>query len=319
MSLLREFKKAEKPLKDIYCDLMIELAEQDERVVLLDADLSSSLGVTPFAKKFPQRFFNCGIQEANMIGVAAGLSATGFLPFTHTFGCFASRRCMDQVYISAAYARLNVKMVGSDPAVISAYNGGTHQALEDMAVLRCIPGITLVEVVDKPMLKSLLPQIKDMNGVVYLRLNRKQELQLFEDGAHFEIGKGVTVACGYNGTIVTSGVMLEQSLKAREILLSRGINTRVVCMHTWKPIDKPLLERCARETGAIITVENHTIVNGLGSAVADALMDTPVRQGRIGVRDRFGEVGDVNYLLKAFRMTPEDIAEEVMRCIWNYS
>ena len=311
MSILKEFKKTDKAMKDVYCDLMMEMAEKDDKIVLLDSDLMSSLSVMPFAKKFPDRAINCGIQEANMIGVAAGLSAVGFVPFTHTFGCFASRRCMDQIHISAAYARLNVKMVGSDPGITSAYNGGTHQAKEDMAVLRCIPNITLVEPVDKVMLKSLLPQIKDKYGVCYIRLNRKMDQQIFEDGTEFELGKGVVAAEGNAATIVASGIMLEQALAARAILAGEGMDVRVVCMHTWKPIDKELLVKCAEETGAIVTAENHTVTGGLGSAVSDALLDTPVRQRRIGIQDRFGEVGDVSYLLKTMKMTAKDIANAV--------
>lgn len=303
-----EYVACEKALKDVYCAQLMELAKKDERIVLLDSDLMSSLGVTPFFQAFPKRAFNCGIQEANMIGVAAGMSATGMIPFTHSFGCFASRRCIDQIYVSAAYARLNVKMLGSDPGITSAYNGGTHQAYDDMGMLRSIPEVTLVEIVDETMLKALLPQIASEYGVCYIRLNRKAQTKIFDEHTDIQLRKGIELKRGHDVTIVASGIMLEEAIKAETMLASEGISAGVLNIHTWKPIDRELLLQCAARSKAFVSAENHNVINGLGDAVAGALCEVPVILKKMGVQDRFGEVGSVDYLKQEMNMTCEDIA-----------
>ena len=316
IKLLKERNKDTRMMRAVYCQTLMEMAEQDERVVALDADLMNSMGMTPFLKKFPERTFNCGVQEANMIGVAAGISATGKIPFAHTFGPFASRRCFDQIFISAAYAQLNVRIIGSDPGITAAFNGGTHMPFEDMALMRTIPGATILEPTDGVMLENLLRQVKDMYGVFYIRLLRKEPVMIYAPGSTFEIGKGVTLREGTDVTIIASGFLTTDALEAAEALQQQGVSARVVNMFTWKPIDKELIEQCARETGAIVTVENHNIVGGLGAAVAEALVESvPVPMERIGSRDRFGEVGPVDYLKKAFEMTAEDIAEKAMLAV----
>jgi transketolase len=316
ISIKNELKKDSRMMRAVYCDTLMDMAEKDSRVVALDADLMNSMGMSPFLKKFPERTFNCGIQEADMVGIAAGLSATGKIPFAHTFGPFAIRRCFDQIFISAAYAKLNVRIIGSDPGITAAFNGGTHMPFEDMGLLRTIPNATILEPADGVMLENLLRQVKDMYGVFYIRLLRKEPVMIYEPGSTFEIGKGVTLHDGSDVTLIASGFLLPDALEAAELLEKQGISTRVVNIFTWKPIDKELIAKCAKETGAIVTVENHNTIGGLGSAVAEVLVENaPVPMERIGSQDRFGEVGPVDYLKKAFEMTAEDIAKKAQKAI----
>jgi transketolase len=310
-----ELKKDSRMMRAVYCDTLMDLAEQDSRVVSLDADLMNSMGMVPFQQRFPVRTFNCGVQEADMVGIAAGLSATGKIPFAHTFGPFASRRCFDQIFISAAYAQLNVRIIGSDPGITAAFNGGTHMPFEDMALLRTIPGATILEPTDCVMLDNLMRQVKDLYGVFYIRLLRKEPVMIYELGSTFEIGRGVTLKDGKDVTMIASGFLLPDALEAADKLNEQGISARVVDMFTWKPIDRELIVKCAEETGAIVTVENHSITGGLGSAVAEVLVEnSPVPMERIG-SDQFGEVGSVDYLRKAFHMTADDIAEKAKLAI----
>lgn len=316
ISIMQEFKNDSRMMRSVYCNTLIDMAERDARVIVLDADLMKSMGMIPFLKKFPERTFNCGVQEADMIGIAAGLSATGKIPFAHTFGPFASRRCFDQVFISAAYAKLNVRIVGSDPGITAAYNGGTHMPFEDMGLMRCIPGATILEPTDCVMLEDILRQVKDMYGVFYIRLLRKEPVMIYEPGSTFEIGKGITIRDGNDVTLITSGFLVSDTLAAAEILKQQGVSARVVNMFTWKPIDTELITKCVSETGAIVTVENHNIINGLGSAVAEVLAENvQAPMERIGSRDRFGEVGSVDYLKKTFEMTADDIVKKTMKVI----
>lgn len=311
VKIAKKIIKEQKMMRGAYCDTLIQLAKDDPNVVVLDADLMNSMGMKSFQKIYPKRTFNCGIQEANMIGVAAGLSATGKIPFAHTFGPFATRRCYDQVFISAAYAKLNVRIVGSDPGITAAFNGGTHMPFEDMGIMRNIPEMTVLEPVDNTMLISILRQVKDRYGVFYIRLQRKEPFKIYEEDAEFEIGKGVTLKDGRDVTLIASGVLVADTLEAAQMLEVEGISTRVVNIFTWKPIDEALVQRCARETGAIVTVENHNIINGLGSAVSEVLTKTyPVPMERIGCQDRFGEVGPQEYLQKVFQMMPRDIVQK---------
>lgn len=316
ININKEFTKDDKMMRAVYCATLMDMAEQDERVVSLDADLMNSMSMMPFLKKYPDRTFNCGVQEANMIGVAAGLSATGKIPFAHTFGPFATRRCFDQIFISAAYAKLNIRIVGSDPGITAAYNGGTHMPFEDMGLMRCIPDATVIEPTDGVMLENIMRQVKDMYGVFYIRLLRKEAVRIYGEGSTFEIGKGVTLRDGADITLISSGFLVSEALKAAGMLEKQGIGARVVNMFTWKPADKELIIKCAKETGAIVTAENHNITGGLGSAVSEVLVqNAPVPMEMIGSRDKFGEVGSVDYLQKAFNMTAEDIVDTAKKAI----
>ena len=233
-----ELKPAETLMRDAYCGTLMELAKDDPRIVVLDADLVSSSGMKPFFKAYPDRAIQCGIAEANMIGVAAGLSLTGKVPFCHSFGPFASRRVCDQIYISAAYAKLNVRIVGSDPGVTAAYNGGTHMPFEDMAVLRGIPEITLLEPCDPVCLADLTKQLADVYGVYYIRMARKGSTAVYAPGSTFEIGKGNVLRPGVDVTIIASGIMVAEALKAAESLAAEGVSARASSRTRW-PLPVP--------------------------------------------------------------------------------
>lgn len=306
----------EKAMRDVYAATLMELAGQDERIVILDADLMNSIGTVPFAQTYPDRSFNCGIQEANMIGTAAGMSAVGLIPFTHTFGCFASRRVADQVFMSCAYAELNVKMIGSDPGITAAYNGGTHMALEDCAIMRSIPGITILEPVDTVMLADVLRQAAHIPGNFYIRLLRKQAVSIYEEGSSFQIGKAVTLREGSDVTIFAGGICVADALTAADMLASQGIFAQVVNPFTIKPVDVEGVTAAVKQTGAAVTVENHNVIGGLGSAISEVLTARcPAPLERLGVQDTFGEVGPVDYLKKRFQMMPEDIVKAALRAI----
>ena len=310
------YEKEPVMMREVYCNTLVELAKTNKNIVMLDADLISSSGTKPFAKAYPERTFNCGVAEANMVGVAAGLSATGKIPFAHSFGTFASRRCLDQIFVSAAYAQLNVRIVGSDPGVTAAYNGGTHMPFEDMASLRAIPQITLVEPTDTVMLAQIIEQLATAYGVYYIRLQRKNAVSIYQPDSEFTIGKGVLLRQGADVTIVAAGIMVAEALKAADMLAAEGIAAEVIDMFTWKPIDKELLVQSITKTGAVVTAENHNVINGLGSAVSEVITDNcPAPLERVGVQDLFGEVGEEPYLKERFKLTAADIAASAKKSI----
>jgi transketolase len=308
--------KEAKEMRAVYCETLMELAAENKDIVVLDADLMSSMGVAKFAKEYPDRTFNVGIQEANMIGVAAGLSATGKVPFAHSFGPFATRRCFDQLFLSVGYAKNNVRVIGSDPGVTAAFNGGTHMPFEDMGIVRNIPTATILEPVDSAMLKDLMKQTSKLEGLFYIRLLRKNAIKVYEEGSTFEIGKGVTLKEGNDVTLIATGIMVDDALKAAEMLEKVGVSARVVNIYTLKPIDSELITKCAKETGALVTVENHNIINGLGSAVSEVVVENlPVPVERVGVKDRFGQVGPVDYLKETYGLTADDICSSVQKVL----
>ncbi len=309
-------KLDDEEMREVYIQTLIKLAQQDEKIVVLDADLMHSNNTYKFKEVFPDRGINVGVQEANMIGIAAGLSASGKIPFAHTFTAFAARRDLDQVYVSVAYAKLNVKIVATDPGIMATFNGGTHMSLGDMGIMRGIPTMTVVEPTDNVMIREILSQIAYSYGPFYVRIFRKKPVKIYEEGSTFELGKGVLLRKGKDLTIIANGIMVGESLKAADILEKRGISARVVDMFTLKPLDKELIVNCAEETGAIVTAENHNFINGLGSSVAETLSENfPVPMERVGVRDQFGEVGDADYLKKRFELTAEDIAKSAEKVL----
>lgn len=305
-----------KEMRKVLCETMMEMAKEDPSVVYFDCDVMNSIGMVPFAKEYPGRAVNCGIQEANMVAAAAGASATGLKPFTHTFGPFAARRVIDQVYISAAYAGLNVRMLGSDEGISAAYNGGTHMPIEDVGLMRTIPNITVLDATDTAMFRDLLRQTKDMYGVFYIRFPRAITPKIYEDGSTFEIGKAARLREGNDVTIFCSGILVADALRAADMLAAEGITAAVSNIFTLKPIDRDAVIEAAGNTGAIVTAENATVINGLGSAVCDVLAETiPTPVEKIGVPDRFGEVGSIDYLKRIFHMTAEDIVKAAKRAI----
>ena len=299
-----------------YGNALVEIAKADPRVLCLDCDLSSSMGTNVFRDALPEQQFNCGIAESNGCGVAAGLSATGFIPFLHSFAAFTSRRIYDQAFISCAYAGRNVKLIGGDAGVSATTNGGTHMAFEDVGIMRNIPHIRIMEPSDNVMLKCLLPQLVSHHGVDYLRMPRKNVHSLYADGSEFTIGKAAVLQEGEDVTIIASGMTVYEALDAAEQLKSEGISARVVDMFTIKPIDELCIIESAKKTGAIVTAENHNIINGLGSAVAEVLCENlPVPLERVGVRDEFGEVGPQDYLMERFGLTSKSICEKAKKAI----
>ncbi|BDF58614.1 transketolase [Christensenellaceae bacterium] len=309
-----EFAPEKQEMRQAYGETMIGLARENRNIVALDADLMGAMGMKPFQKEFPEQTIDCGIQEANMVGVAAGLSARGKIPFAHTFAPFLTRRACDQIFMSADYARLNVKLVGSDPGVTAALNGGTHMPFEDMGIMRLMPTVTVIEPTDTVMLKNLIPKIADKYGVYYMRLVRKNVTGIFREGSDFEIGKSVMLRDGKDATIIASGFCVAQALQAAQELEKIGISARVINMFTWKPIDEQAIIKAANETGAIVTAENHNVINGLGSAVSDVIVkNSLVPMEMVGVQDSFGEVGPLDYLADRFGLTEKYIVEAVKK------
>ncbi len=303
-------------LRAIYCDALLAAAERDEKIVVLNCDMSTSMGTNPFVKRFPERSFNMGIQEANACGTAAGLSLIGFKPFLHTFSAFITRRIYDQIFLSCAYAGLNIKLVGGDAGISTASNGGTHMPFEDVGLLRLVPGVTIVEPADGAAMRALLPQIAALYGVSYLRMPRRKAMRIYEPGTDFTIGKANILREGRDVSIIASGMLVYEALLAADMLLKQGIHACVVDMFTIKPLDEACVLACARETGAIVTAENHNYMNGLGSAVAETLVENyPVPMERIGVREQFGEVGTVEYLMERFELSAPFIYKKAIECV----
>lgn len=299
-------------MREVYTEQLMDLAEKDERIVLVEADLMRAAKSLTFQERFPERTVDVGVAEANMVGVAAGLSAFGKIPFTHSFTSFATRRCFDQITISVAYAGLNVKIMGSDPGVAAELNGGTHMSFEDVGIMRNIPDMVIFEPVDNEQLAQAMPYIVKHIGPVYIRLFRKKTEKIFDEGYTFNWCKADTLQEGSDATIIATGLMVKNALVAAKNLEAEGVRVRVLNIHTVKPIDQDAIIKAAEETGAIVTAENHNIINGLGSAVAEVLMENhPVPMKRIGVRDHFGEVGKMDFLMEKYHMTPEAIAEAV--------
>ena len=314
--LSSEHGKDVSDMRTAYCEALMALAEKDDRIVALDADLMAAMGMKPFAKAFPERTVDCGIQEANMVGVACGLAVWGKIPFAHTFAPFMTRRACDQIFMSGVYNKANVKLVGSDPGITAAYNGGTHMPFEDMGIMRGMPTMTVIEPTDIVMLKNLLPQIAQMDGAVYMRLVRKDVRKVYADGASFEIGKAAQLTDGNDVTIFASGYCVAEALDAVEALQKEGVHARLLNLFTWKPLDEAAILQAAAETGAIVTAENHHVINGLGSAVAELLAkNCPTAMEMVGVQDVFGEVGPVSYLRERFSLTSQDIQAAAHRVL----
>ncbi|WP_203247384.1 transketolase family protein [Sporosarcina beigongshangi] len=297
-------------MRQAYAETLLELALSDAKVIALEADLMSSISTNKIQEQIPNQLVNIGIMEANMMGVAAGLALTGRIPFVHTFAQFATRRAFDQLFVSCGYAQLNVKILGSDAGVTAEHNGGTHMSFEDLGLVRLIPNATVYEASDSTMLKALLKQSYEEYGVHYIRTIRKNAVKLYEEGETFPKGKGKVLRDGKDVTLVASGLMVAEALKAATELQEQGIDTMVIDMYSIKPIDTDLLVQAAKQTGKIITIENHNVIGGLGSAVAEALSENyPVPVKRMGVREQFGQVGLTEYLKEYYQLTASDIVE----------
>ena len=303
-------------MRAVYSEVMCDIAKRNKKIVMLDADLMGSMGTKAFKEAFPKRHINVGIAEANMVGVAAGLASTGKIPFCHSFTPFVTRRCYDQIAISVAYAKQNVKLVGADPGIMAQNNGGTHMSLEDVGIMRSMPNMTIFEPVDATMLKALLPQVIKYDKPMYIRLFRKKAETVFNENTKFHLFKAIDIKKGNDVTIIASGIMVSRAVEASIRLASEGLNVGVLSVHTIKPIDEEAIIRAAKRSGAIVTAENHNIIGGLGSAVAEVISENcPVPMKRVGVKDRFGEVGNEKYLSEVMGLTIEDIVAAVKEVV----
>ncbi len=287
------------------------LAElKDENIVVLDADLASSTKTNIFKEKYPNRFIENGIAEADMIGTAAGLATCGKIPFAATFAAFATGRVYDQVRTSVAYPNLNVKIIGTHSGITVGEDGATHQMLEDINLMRGLPNMTVISPSDDVSTKKLVKEIAKINGPVYLRLSRMKTPNIYTSDTEFKIGKGIEIGEGTDGTIFATGDILSEVLRAQEMLKGDDIDIRVVDMYSIKPIDRELIVKCANETGILFSVEDHSITGGLGSAVAEVLCDEyPKKLHRIGINDTFGKSGTEKDLLKYYKLDAESIYE----------
>lgn len=296
--------------KAVLGETIAEILEQDERAVYLDADLMGCIGTAKLPAK-TKRAIDCGIAEANMVGIACGMSAVGFKPIVHTFGPFASRRCYDQVFLSGAYAKNSLTIIGSDPGITAAFNGGTHMPFEDMALYRAIPGAILVDVTDVTMLQAFLHRFQEQPGVKYLRVGRKESYPVYPEDYSFEPGKGAVLREGEDAVIVASGIMVHEALEAAKQLAAQGVDAAVIDPITVKPLDEVLIRRYAEQTRVVVTAENHNKIGGLTSAVQAAICGMAVKFGTVAIEDEFGEVGPQPYLRERFALTDAHIVDVV--------
>lgn len=293
-----------------YGEALTKLGEKDERIVALDADLSCSTQTKKFADRFPERFFNAGIAEANMMGMAAGLAASGKIPFTSTFAAFATGRCFDQIRVSIAYANLGVKIAATHSGITVGEDGASHQALEDIALMRALPNMRVVVPADANETKKAVATVAETSGPFYLRLGRSKVPVLDEE--EFTLGKANLLSDGTDVTIIACGYMVHEAQKAVANLKTNGISVRLLNMHTIKPLDKEAIIKAAKETGRIVTCEEHSIIGGLGSAVAETVSENyPIPIRIIGTRDTFGESGKPADLLNKYGLTGDHIATAV--------
>ena len=302
-------------MRAMYAQCLGELMERDEKLVLLDADLSKACGTFPLRKRFPDRIYDCGVAEQNMISIAAGLASYGYKPWAESFAPFATRRVCDQIAISVCYAKRNVKIVGTDPGIAAELNGGTHMSLEDMGVVRSIPGLVIFEPTDTVQLKAAMPVLHAYEGPVYMRMNRKEFPTVFPEGYRFDLFKADLLRAGTDVTILAAGLMVSESLQAAETLAAEGISCEVINVHTIKPIDRETILASAKKTGVIVTAENHNVIGGLRSAVLEALAHDPVPVWGVGAEDRFGEVGKLPYLKEALGLNAAHLAAVVREAV----
>ena len=291
---------------------LVELGKENENVVVLTADLAGATKTSLFEKEFPDRFINVGIAEQNMIGISAGLATTGKIPFASTFAMFAAGRAYDQIRNSVAYPKLNVKICGTHAGVTVGEDGATHQMLEDLSLMRSIPNMTVLCTSDDVQTRWAIKEMAKIDGPVYIRLARVATPVIYNENQKFEIGKMVQIGDGTDATVFATGVEVAEALKAKEELEKENINIRVVDVHTIKPIDREMIIKCARETKKLITIEDHSVIGGLGTAVCEVLSEEyPTKVVRMGMQDRFGKSGKAEQLLKYFKLDSEAIIEKV--------
>lgn len=300
-------------LRNVFVETLQQLMDENPKVMALEADLGGASGFTKIQKSHPDNFINVGIAEANMVGVAAGLSLRGCIPFMHTFAPFATRRIYDQIFLSGAYAHTTMNIYGSDPGVCVAVNGGTHTSFEDIAMMRAIPEAMVFDPADGSQLRWLLKELSTKQGVHYIRANRKGVPDIYTDDSTFTIGKGNIIKEGNDVLLITMGEVLHAGLEAANELEKEGIHVEVIDMFTIKPIDVELIQKEIVNKKLIVTFENHNIVNGLGSAVAEVMAESAcgVPLKRIGINDQFGQVGTIDYLKEVYGLTKQHVMEVI--------
>ena len=295
-----------------YGEALAELGEKNNKIVVLDADLSESTKTCLFAKKFPNRFFEMGIAEQDMMSTAAGFAASGMIAYASSFAVFAAGRAYDQIRNSICYPKLNVKICATHAGVTVGEDGATHQMLEDIGLMRGLPNMTVISTSDDTETKWAVEEISKIDGPVYLRLGRYATPVIYDENQKFEIGKGIQIGEGTDATIIATGVCVSEAIKAKEILEKEGINIRVVDIHTIKPIDRDIIIKSAKETKRIITIEEHNIIGGLGSAVCEVLSEEyPTKVTSMGIKDRFGTSAPANELIHYFKLDAEAIVDEI--------
>jgi transketolase len=298
--------------RDAYGKALVELGSLYDDIVVLDADLSKSTKTFDFAKKFPDRFFNAGIAEQNMMGMAAGLAAAGKVVFASSFAIFAAGRAFEQVRNSLAYANLNVKICATHSGITVGEDGGSHQSVEDIAIMRSIPNLTVIVPSDGVSTRQALFKLYEHQGPVYLRLGRPALPLIYEDDMDFQIGRGIQLRQGHDAAIIACGAMVALALQAAETLAAEGIQVSVVDMHSIKPLDQDLIVRLAMQTGAILTAEEHSIIGGLGSAVCEVVSENyPVPVMRMGINDVFGQSGTPDELMQHYGLTVDKIVQNI--------
>lgn len=291
-----------------------KLMKLDEKIIVLDADLCKPDGLDKLFKEYPTRCIECGIQEANMVGVSAGLSAYGYKPIAVSFAPFITRRVFDQIAVSCAYAKQNVKLVGTDPGITAEANGGTHMTFEDIAMMRSLPNMLVYDAVDAVQLSKAIPQIMNYEGNAYIRMPRKSRPDVFKEDYKFTLGKADIVSSGDDITILATGTMVYGALLAKESLKEKGINAEVVSVNTIKPLDEETILKSIMKTKHVVTCENHNYIGGLYSTIAELLCKKyPLHIGYVAINDEFGQVGKYDELLKVYHLTPNDIVNEVLR------
>ena len=307
-------KEIKKATRQSYGEALIDLGKENENVVVLDADLSTATKTMLFAKEFPNRFFDMGIAEQDMLATAAGFSTCEKIPYASTFAVFAAGRAYDQIRNSICYPKLNVKICATHSGITVGEDGATHQMLEDISLMRTLPNMTVMCTSDDVQTKWAVKEISKIKGPVYLRLSRMETPIIYEENQKFEIGKAVQIGEGTDATIIATGDVVAEAIKAKEELEAKGINVRVLDIHTIKPIDKELIVKCAKETKKIITIEDHNIIGGLGSAVCEVLAEEyPSKVTRMGIKDTFGKSGKAEELMEYFGLTAKNIVEEILQ------
>ena len=303
-----------KATRQSYGEALAELGKENPNIVVLDADLSTATKTKIFAKEFPERFFDMGIAEQNLVSTAAGMSTCGKMPYVSTFAVFAAGRAYDQIRNSVCYPKLNVKICATHAGVTVGEDGATHQMIEDISLMRTLPNMTVLSTSDDVQTKWAVKEISKINGPVYLRLSRLATPIIYGENQKFEIGKAVQIGEGTDATIFATGVTVSEAIRAQEILENKGIKVRVVDIHTVKPIDKDMVIKCAKETKKLISVEDHNVIGGLGSAISEVLTEEyPVKLVRMGINDTFGKSGKAIELMQYFGITAENIVEKVVK------